>query len=94
MATDHRRLTDGRWKSIYHIMIPQMSIRADHMNAMYDSLPLPPTVDHAPFNISSTGRRLWRVVGASKKGSFTFFKPTFLKSYPTSMPSMTTSSHT
>ena len=81
VATDHRRLTDGRWKSSYHIMIPQMSIRADHMNAMYDTLRLPPTVDRAPFNISLTGRRLWRVVGASKKGSSTFFKPTFLKPY-------------
>jgi len=81
VATDHRRLADGRWKSSYHIMIPQLSIKADHMNAMYDAFSLPPTVDRAPFNIASTGRRLWRVVGASKKGSWTFFKPAFLTSF-------------
>ena len=81
IATDHRRLSNGKYNSSYHIMIHALSIRADHMYAMYDYLNLPPIVDRAPFNISPTGRRLWRVVGASKKGSLTYFKPTFLTSY-------------
>ena len=76
-----RRVTDGRYKSSWHILIPNMSIRVDHMNAIYDALNLPAMVDRAPFNISPTGRRLWRVVGASKKGYLTFFKPAYLKPY-------------
>ncbi|KAL0043400.1 hypothetical protein WJX79_003619 [Trebouxia sp. C0005] len=55
-----------------------LAITASHMNAFYDALNLPECVDRAPFNISPTGRRLWRSVGASKKGSFTFFKPAAL----------------
>ena len=59
-------------------MIPALSITASNMNAFYDALELPECVDRAPFNISPTGRRLWRSVGASKKGSFSFFKPAAL----------------
>ena len=56
-------------------MIRGLCIRVDHLNAKYDAMNLPPCVDRAPFNLSPTGRRLWRTVGASKKGSLTFFKP-------------------
>ncbi len=81
VATDHRRLADGKYKSSYHVLIPSFCITACHLNAFYDMLNLPATVDRAPFNISPTGRQLWRVIGASKNGSLTFFKPAFLCEY-------------
>ena len=86
VAKDHRKLPNGKYKSSYHVMIPSVCIKAAHMNASYDALNLPSSSDRAPFNISPTGRRLWRVIGASKKGSLTFFKPTFISPHAHPLP--------
>jgi len=73
--SDHRRLPDGMYKASYHIYIPDFVITASCMNSLYDSCNLPTCVDRVPFALNPGGRRLWRLVGSSKKGSSTFFKP-------------------
>ncbi len=73
--SDCRRFPDGGWKTSYHVFFPAFVITASHMNAFYDACKLSDKVDRVPFNMGPAGRRLWRSVGASKKGSKSFFKP-------------------